>query len=970
MNLSDPDSTGRSHLPPGDRPIGNTGSRKNQSRSRKSRSQRVAGSNQSAAVDPHDDATLVPHSRSCADRSGKSETDAAGTQPVSDRYLSLGEVGRGGWGVVEKVIDRQLDREVAVKRLTDCTEVTEQDRQRFLHEAKVTSQLQHPGIVPVHELGDRRDAFYVMKLLDGMTFQECIENHHREASSGSRPTRFQYGQSIEPLLQRFVDICNAVAYAHQRGVIHRDLKPSNVMISGFGETIVLDWGLATSADRNGQSDHQPNHSGNRSPSAHVSSLLEPNGTIVGTPAYMSPEQSAGDIDNIKRASDIYSLGIILHTVIAGRHPYQGLELKQVLDQVSAGAYPSLKTTQPLTPTPLGAIFKKATARNPDDRYKNAEELASDVRRFIAGESVSVHRENVIERSVRWCRHHQGIAATISASVLCLLVASVIFGVVIKQAHRAEKAARIAAQRAHQEAIASLGEAREATDTWLVELSGSLQFYPGMSSLRGELIERAMDQYGQIAQQNRATESQWNSKVTNRDEIDFEACNERIETLAMLEQAKASLRLGDLCRLAGKTDEARRHYDSAERDLIAHEPTSANQRVRRVSSSSEDVDSLNFEGTLRQRLTLEHINVLIGKRLIEQSDLSDPVVRTKTKQARQWLWRLVQAMVSQDKTDENHQLDSFSRRVASAYVRLELSAHAGSRADVVHKDTDNFQKAILIASWLAENGDTVGDRRLSETIQTFQCQQLTEAGMHEPALAKWSVLIDDLQNWSTKNPGRIDYRQSLAHALLQRGNCRVALGLLEEARVDFEEAIGTLRQAWRMTDDDGFYRTNLATAENNLGHLLTHFDEKTQRDGGSAAIANDLLTKSLQIYESLLREEVTAERLHRYAQTHYALSNLGHGSETDSGATQADHARKAAYGFEILKDYQTLTADDLLKWIDCEIRSADAASEGDGSQAMMQSIRSIRDLIDQSTLNDRQQKEFVSIDQSIEALSSR
>ncbi|MCA9198099.1 MAG: serine/threonine protein kinase, partial [Planctomycetales bacterium] len=156
------------------------------------------------------------------------------------RYQERDEIGRGGWGVVHRAVDRQFGRDVAVKTLNQKTVNKQTVQQRFVHEAMVTGQLQHPGIVPVYELGRKTDSgapFFVMKLLQGQTLAEVIHQHHQADSRD----RFV---SLRNLLQRFVDVCNAVAYAHDKGIIHRDLKPSNVMVGEFGETVVVDWGLA------------------------------------------------------------------------------------------------------------------------------------------------------------------------------------------------------------------------------------------------------------------------------------------------------------------------------------------------------------------------------------------------------------------------------------------------------------------------------------------------------------------------------------------------------------------------------------------------------------------------------------------------------------------------------------------------------------------------------------------------------
>jgi len=965
LDPDDADSTGRSF----DSPRASAASRSDDhdSDSRKNRScsrPRNARQHKPETLERSNEPTIAPQSIDNAENA--SAATAAGIEPMpqTDRYQRLGEVGRGGWGVVEKVIDHQLERQVAVKRMTEIEGITEQDRQRFLHEAKVTSQLQHPGIVPVHELGNQQDAFYVMKLLEGITFEQFIEQHHLRPHGQRKPTRFQFGQSLEPLLQRFVDIGNAVAYAHQHGVIHRDLKPSNVMISDFGETVVLDWGLAQSADRNALPGHPTVSTNQHATSTHVSPLLEPDGTVVGTPAYMSPEQAAGDIANLLPTSDIYALGIILYKIVAGRHPYQGLPIDEVLNRVRTASYPDLRTYQPSAPAALIAIIRKATAIKPNDRYNTAEQLVNDIRRFIAGESVSVHRENAVQRGARWCRHHQGITAAVSAAVVLLLIASVGFGVIIKLAHRDELNARIEAQRAHRQTIASLSEARDTTDNWLVEFSGSLQFYPGMNALRGELLERAKKQYDLIAKQSHDTTgpSDFGTSLKTETASDFETATQQIQTLALLEQSKTALRLGDLCRLTENPDEAARHYETAERLLRDHTPLKPTPLVLTVSRT-DSIDTTT-PGSLSQRLILERIHTLIGQYCLRKSsangvsphDVSSPEDSIAT--ARQWLWRHIQTAVNTNQP-VHLEMKSFVRRAASALVRLELTVGC-------EEDTSDL-RAIRVARWLASASDAVSDRRLSETVQTDHCQRLIRFGQTEAAAKHWSILIDDLRRWTDASPRRIDYHQSLAHAIMQRANCRVALGRINQAQIDLEESIMILRRARRLTDDDGFYRINLATAENNLGQLLARTGDE------NASEAARLLQRSLQIYEQSLRQEVTAEGLHRFATTHHALAQLPDQTSEVKNANNPihiEHARQAVSIFEILQDYQTLAANDRLMWMRCESVLAAHHQQQGNEDAVIKRFNSIDRLqttLDSMPLTDEHQRELSELQRSITEL---
>ncbi len=380
---------------------------------------------------------------------------------------------------------------------------------------------------------------------------------------------------------------------------------------------------------------------------------------------------------------------------------------------------------------------------------------------------------------------------------------------------------------------SLAEAREATDTWLVELSGSLQFYPGMATLRSELLERAIGQYDRITQQNLAATTSSETAIAASENEPSEISSRHTDQLALLERAKASLRLGDLYRLTGKTEQAQQHYQAAEsllhsgvpKESAPHYKTGSSEslglRVTRVSTSATADSQPSTMNSLERLFELERIHSLIGQLLISDQANAKLPSRERISEAQTWLRRVVDPLYASTPSDPDQNLDSFSARSASAYVRVEMAkrfaAIANQRSDCPW-DEQTYEHAIEVARWLTHRRGTVGDRRLSENIQTENCRRLTQSGQPQLAAERWSVLIDDLNNWLSIDPDRIDYLQSLAHALLQRGNSFVVLGRRDEATDDFEASIRMLETAWRMTDDDGFYRLNLATAEINCWRM--------------------------------------------------------------------------------------------------------------------------------------------------------
>jgi serine/threonine protein kinase len=300
------------------------------------------------------------------------EPDLAGT-----RYKLGREIGRGGMGAVYLVEDTELGREVALKVSTATGSSALGARLR--NEARVIAALEHPGIVPVHDAGVLPDGrvFYAMKLV-----------------RGERLDRWSKTAEPRAALRLFQRICEAVAFAHAHGVVHRDLKPENVMVGEFGEALVMDWGLAKlveSAETSPDADGEPHGTDTAA------------GAVLGTPAFMSPEQARGDA--IDRSADVFALGAVLYFLLAGRAPYSGESAQAVLDAARAGEPARVRSIADV-PRPLASICEKAMARDPRARYSSAKALAADVEAFLDQRPVSAHRESAIEIAARFASRHR------------------------------------------------------------------------------------------------------------------------------------------------------------------------------------------------------------------------------------------------------------------------------------------------------------------------------------------------------------------------------------------------------------------------------------------------------------------------------------------------------------------------------------------------------------------------------------
>lgn len=342
------------------------------------------------------------------------------------RYVLRGEVGRGGMGAVYEVIDTDLRRTLAMKVALSGRNKHPPSESgtdpallaRFLEEAQVTGQLDHPGIVPLHEVGMDQGGqiYFTMRLVKGTDLHQVFELVRLGSKDWTRE------RAIVALLR----VCEAMAYAHSKGVVHRDLKPANIMTGRFGEVYVMDWGLAKVMGRPEKERGKGEPAGSvvmteRAGSDQAEGFVTQDGTILGTPLYMSPEQARGQTELVTPRSDIYSVGAMLYHLLAGRPPYltAGTRLpgSLVLSWVIEGPPQPLREVAPSVAPELAAICAKAMAREPEHRYQDMRDLAEDLRLFLVGRPVSALRISRPLRAVRWCRRNPLATSAMAALVL-------------------------------------------------------------------------------------------------------------------------------------------------------------------------------------------------------------------------------------------------------------------------------------------------------------------------------------------------------------------------------------------------------------------------------------------------------------------------------------------------------------------------------------------------------------------------
>jgi serine/threonine-protein kinase len=451
------------------------------------------------------------------------------TTSEGQRFRVLRPHARGGLGAVFVALDEELHREVALKQILDQHADDPISRSRFLLEAEITGRLEHPGIVPVYGLGRYSDGrpYYAMRFVRGDSFKEVIEHFHADMALTKDAGRRSL--ELHKLLRRFLGVCNAIDYAHSRGVLHRDIKPGNIIVGKHGETLVVDWGLAKAT---GKADPVPEERPLLPSSASSSAETLP-GSALGTPSYMSPEQAAGELDRLGTRSDIYSLGATLYCLLTGKPPFDG-DAIEVIPLVQKGEIVPPSQLDPAIDRPLEAICLRAMARNPAERYATPQALAEDLERWMADEPVTACRETLSRRVRRWSRHNRTVV-TAATVLLVTAVGGLTIGTVLLGRAKSE------IQNQRDLARTNLQKAQQAVDEYFTQVSENTLLkspLPGLQPLRHELLKTALRYYQDFTREAEAGPA------------------------SRAELARAFFRMGRITAVVGSKDDALQQFTRA------------------------------------------------------------------------------------------------------------------------------------------------------------------------------------------------------------------------------------------------------------------------------------------------------------------------------------------------------------------------------------------------------------------------
>jgi len=723
------------------------------------------------------------------------------------------ELGRGGIGRVLIAHDAHLGREVAVKELLQRSDGPIGSRastnpreslavSRFLREARLTGQLEHPNIVPVYELGTRADGtlYYTMKVVRGRNLASALASVEGD---GLR-ARMKF-------LNHYADLCDAIAYAHSRGVIHRDIKPENVMVGEFGETVVLDWGLAKPKNAKDLRGDEAAVADSEAPTVDIHGVTQAattaqpssksvaerttdpgkglaatdDGTLLGTPMYMSPEQAQGDLTAIDERSDVWALGVVLYEILTGETPFLAKTAIELLLKIVNGTFDKVVSKVPEAPPELAAIAEKALSRDPADRYPDARAMAEEVRTFLTGGRVQAYNYRPWILVKRWAAKHKGALVVAALAVVALIALGIVSYIQIAdERDRAMQAETEAVQSMHA-ATAALaraevaeGEARRSRDSaetlvryMVSDLKDRLEPL-GQLALLGSIASAIDRHYDDTA------------GVLTADGPNAHALE---DPARVRNRAAVTALMGDVARTRGDLAQAAAAYDKAEMlriallaksDLPEHRADRAESYRQRglLLRSQGDLPGAQAElgraRTIRTELFAAQPESLPGRRALVQSELDRGDLAALLGDLRQSETAFVSAV-----------------ELARGLVKLATEPDLNERA--------RFDLSVAL--------DGVGTAHLDMN------QLVPARKAFEEALELRKALLE-------KRPSNLDWRHRMAVSHARLGEIDEQENKLDDAQKHWQRAASTMERLVKQDGENARWARDLVIDLNHLGDL--------------------------------------------------------------------------------------------------------------------------------------------------------